>query len=587
MDSDTKNNQNEKMEVDTLIIGSGVVGAAIAQKILDEFPKASILMLEAGPKVKMKDFTLFHNYLITREVPYKFCEDLIYPEQDKPGENNSIGSTLIPLHGSRLMIYGGSTVHWGGWSFRMKPEDFKLNSNLNNGQISATVLTSKTILSGSNVSTSTEVETGIGSINVIDWPYDYDTLRPYYSEAEEYIGVSGDSDDNMLGCNEKYPFRTFPYTLEDSLAIDAMNKLNISYGHMPIARRGLSGSESRHAPCQTTGTCKYCPFGARYVAANYLDDIKEYGNYPNFEILTDVVVENISMSSRGQAEGVTYVNKDLGGSKQVNAKRIIVAAGAIESAKLLQRSTSNYWIKGIGNDNDLVGRHFITHPYIRFGADLPSNPKRLQTEMDFPTLVSRHYDSKLEQAKGKYILVNPAGNVNVDLAKAMKEGKSPEQVQKMLEGKTKIEIHALVEIFSQHRNRVTNADDKNHFGLPETIVDFSKGPNIDQRIDEMQREVNKIFTAMGAKDPRKPIVSWRADHAACTTRMSVSAVTGVVDKNLKVFEVDNLYVCSNGSFSSLGAVNPTLTLTAIALKLGDHLIGKIYAAQDVAESHEA
>ena len=72
MDSDTKNNQNEKMEVDTLIIGSGVVGAAIAQKILDEFPKASILMLEAGPKVKMKDFTLFHNYLITREVPYKF-----------------------------------------------------------------------------------------------------------------------------------------------------------------------------------------------------------------------------------------------------------------------------------------------------------------------------------------------------------------------------------------------------------------------------------------------------------------------------------------------------------------------------------
>ena len=67
------------------------------------------------------------------------------------------------------------------------------------------------------------------------------------------------------------------------------------------------------------------------------------------------------------------------------------------------------------------------------------------------------------------------------------------------------------------------------------------------------------------------MISWRADHAACLTRMSDSSKTGGVDKNLKIFDVDNLYVLSNASFSSLGAVNPTLTLTALSLKLSDHL----------------
>ena len=58
------------------------------------------------------------------------------------------------------MAYGGSTTVWGGWSFRRKPEDFFL----------------KTI-------------TGEG----LDWPFDYNTLEPYYCQAEDYLAVSGDS----------------------------------------------------------------------------------------------------------------------------------------------------------------------------------------------------------------------------------------------------------------------------------------------------------------------------------------------------------------------------------------------------------
>ena len=115
---------------DIVIIGSGVAGTAVAARILAGNPSASVLMLEAGSKVKMRDFSLHQEYLISGRLPYQFCEDAPYPTKDNAGENESWGKTVLPMSGSRLMVYGGSTVHWGGWSFRLKPEDFRLGSAL-------------------------------------------------------------------------------------------------------------------------------------------------------------------------------------------------------------------------------------------------------------------------------------------------------------------------------------------------------------------------------------------------------------------------------------------------------------------------
>ena len=84
---------------------------------------------------------------------------------------------------------------------------------------------------------------------------------------------------------------------------------------------------------------------------------------------------------------------------------------------------------------------------------------------------------------------------------------------------------------------------------------------------------------MGGVKPKRTMLSWRADHASCTCRMAKTEAEGVVDKNMKVFGVDNLYICSNGAFSSLGTVNPTLTVTALALRLGRHLVASNKGAQ--------
>ncbi|WP_457661326.1 GMC oxidoreductase [Sinorhizobium medicae] len=528
------------MKAGTLIIGSGVAATAVAQSLLTKDPQASIVILEAGTRVKTKDFGLWEHYLITSRLPYDQFRDLAYSERDLVGENINKGSTEMPLKGARVFAYGGSTLHWGGWSFRLMPEDFHLKSITGQG---------------------------------IDWPYDYDALERFYTTAEDHLAVSGDSSETMPPRKDLYPFPAFPYTLEDQPMADAMDKLSIPYGHMPIARRGVSDKPSRHAPCQTTGTCKYCPFGARYVASNYLDDLRQWNDYPGLTVKLGAVVMTILMDGKRRAKGAVYWDRETGQTETVEADRVIIAAGAIESAKLLLRSTTPEWANGVGNDNDLVGRHLITHPYFIFNATLPENPKRLQPEMNFPTLVSRHFDSREEQEAGKFVLVAPPETSRVTLASQMQAGSTRSEIDAVLKGAYTVQIHGMLEVFGRPENRVTNLSEVNRFGMPMTVVDYTKDKGFDERMQQIERTVTPIFEAMGApvSSVQGSAPSWRADHAASVCRMSRDEREGVVDENLRVHGVDNLYIISNAVFPNLGAVNPTLTLTALALKLGEHL----------------
>ncbi|TBA52708.1 GMC oxidoreductase [Rhizobium ruizarguesonis] len=529
------------MKVGTIIVGSGVAATALAQTILKADPQASVLILEAGVRVKTKDFGLWEQYMLTRQTPYDQYTDLPYPTRDMPGENKVTGAADVTLNGARVFAYGGSTLHWGGWSFRLKPEDFHLKSNTGQG---------------------------------IDWAFDYDTLEPYYCRAEHHLAVSGDSDDPLLHRSRDYPFRKFPFSAMDRPIADAMKKAKVTFSHMPIARRGVSTEPSRHAPCQTTGTCKYCPFGARYAACNYLDDLIEWNDWQGLSVKLGAVVDRIIADGKRKVKGVTYWDRESGALQDVEADRVIVAAGAIESAKLLLRSVSPDWPAGLGNNNDLVGRYLVTHPYFIFDSILPSNPDRLQAEMDFPTLVSRHFDSRGEQQHGKFVLVAPPDAVSFNLARQLQDGLSREKIDRALVGANKIQLHGMIEVFGKPENRVTNLDDYNRIGLPMTQVEFTKDEAFEDRMLRVQEKVAPIFTEMGADLKKKPSISWRTDHAASVCRMSENEKEGVVDADLRVHGIDNLYVISNAVFPNIGAINPTLTLTALALKLGDHLNGR-------------
>jgi choline dehydrogenase-like flavoprotein len=538
------------MKADIVIVGAGVAAAAVARRILAVRPQTAIVILEAGGKVKMRDFATYQHYVATGgtldngELPYTTYYDYPAPKATSTRggrfENEFTGNLLMSLETSRLMMYGGSTVHWDGYSFRFKPEDFRLHSNTGQG---------------------------------IDWPITYDDLEPYYCDAESLMSVSGDSADPTVPRSKGFPFIAFPYSLEDAPAIQAFEKLGIGYSHLPIARHGMADTTASTPPCQTTGTCLYCPFGARYNAANDLDELLCY--HPSLTICSNAVVERLVMDSKHRACAVEYFDKARGQRDTIEAETIIVASGTIESPKLLQRSTSTFWKNGLGNDHDLVGRNVVTHPWITFTGKLPANALRLQPEMAFPTLCSRHFDNEAEQPHGKFIFVNPWASTNLMLAKAMQQGKSRQEIEAMVSGEVPIQLNAMFEVFSQASYRVTNLDKQNHLGLPETLIHFEDTPIIQERLTTIKSKAADVLHAMGAKSAVSMQADWGAHHACCTTRMSNDPALGVVDADMRIHGVDNVYVCSNGSFSTLSAINPTLTLVALSLRLGDHLLAKM------------
>lgn len=96
-----------KMEsVDYLIVGSGVAAASIATRLLAKNPSVSILVLEAGRKVPAKDRRLWWDYVVSGALPYEYAYDRV-------SDNISSGNTAWQMHQTRLMTYGGTTVHWG------------------------------------------------------------------------------------------------------------------------------------------------------------------------------------------------------------------------------------------------------------------------------------------------------------------------------------------------------------------------------------------------------------------------------------------------------------------------------------------
>ena len=408
-------------EFEYVIIGSGVAAVAVANELLQNDPSLSIVMLEAGKRVPLKDRRKWWDFISTEINPYDDHHDLPLGK-----ENQSIGDETWGFQESRLMGRGGSTVHWGGWSLRLKEEDFDTCSR-----------------------------TGRGA----DWPIDYEELEPYYCSGESFLAVSGKAEDSNgnVGPNrsKSYPLEAFPFVAADRPMIRAFEQLGIAYGHMPMAR---------YRKCMTTGTCRYCPFGARFTAAYRLDELEDKSRFPNFELRDQSPCIELSVAKRNEVGSAKYLSIKTGKTESVTGRRFIIASGSYESPKLLLQSTSYYWPNGIGNDYDLVGRYLISHPFLHVRCVLPTNANRWNQELDFPTLMSRHFDTPEEQPFGKLFLFKDRSRPKTNLAEEMINGKTRSQLHRITSGPMEFELQGFMEEFSNPNNRVLIGDGRNRVG---------------------------------------------------------------------------------------------------------------------------
>jgi len=124
-------------------------------------------------------------------------------------------------------------------------------------------------------------------------------------------------------------------------------------------------------------------------------------------------------------------------------------------------------------------------------------------------------------------------------------------------------VASLGEVLPNLENRVTLADEVDANGIPVARITFSYGEN-DKAIVKAERKLaREVVEAAGAE---QILVGEGTHHVLGTARMGADPETSVVGDDCRTHDVSNLWVCDGSVLPTVGAVNPSLTIEALALR---------------------
>ena len=263
-------------------------------------------------------------------------------------------------------------------------------------------------------------------------------------------------------------------------------------------------------------------------------------------------------TEQGRATGVTYLEE--GEERFQAAARVFVCCYAIETPRLLLGSGN------LANSSDQVGRNLMVHSgpivYGRFDRPLDSfvtPPVGVMTRDPYPSDESRGF------VRG--FLLNTYAQFPINFAQSL-VGSNPDlwgsDLMDVLDEYAHWGIVAsLGEVLPNPENRVTLADEVDSNDVPVARITFSYGEN-DKSIVDAERELSEeVVQAAGAT---KTLVSDGTHHVLGTARMGTDPETSVVGHDCRTHDVSNLWICDGSVLPSVGAVNPSLTIHALALR---------------------
>jgi choline dehydrogenase-like flavoprotein len=288
-----------------------------------------------------------------------------------------------------------------------------------------------------------------------------------------------------------------------------------------------------------------------------------------------------------------------GRAGDVRARRYVICCGGVETPRLLLAS------HGIGNDEDLVGRFFQEHVHVRLPVASPNrraiarlfHSRRVDGVRHFAKLAATPALQRRERTLNVGADVSYDPNANPAL-RAIKRrewvaaARHPGQLaaagyrraivgEKASEGFGTIYFCVQTETAPRRESRVTLDRRTDAIGMPRAVVDWRVGePELRTaemfaaRLDSMLavNDLGRLVPVALERDLQRlsDQVAGGAHHIG-TTRMAGDPRTGVVDRDCRVFGVENLFVAGSGVFPTSGWSNPTLTLLALAYRLADRL----------------
>jgi len=530
---------------DVCVIGAGPAGALVASQLASDGQK--IVVLEAGPR-------------FDRSNREQQMEQAI-----RPGDHGSVwemggdrdafsasGERYYPLNVSRVKGVGGSTLHWQGMVMRLHPSDFD------------------------------------GSHDTDDpaWPISYDDLRPYYADAERAMGVAGDADNPFAPPRDgAYPLPGFPPSYSDSLFAEACERLGITMHSVPNARN--SEPYDGRGPCVGYGTCQpVCPSGAKYDASVHIEDAEAEGT----RVIDRAPVQRLETGSDGRVEAAVYAMPD-GTEHRQTAREFVIAAGGVETPRLLLLSANDDYPDGLANSSGLVGRYFMDHLFAGAGGTLDRETRQnhvgfltsechqfyddpgqaVERVADGETVVAAT-DEALSPLKLEFL--NYAGPSPVELALSGEEWGDTLLSSLRESYGNSIAMGGLVGQPPRKENRVTlDTSTTDDHGNPVPDIQWSWGERLERSVGRANEIQHAVLSELGVD------ISWTvgpadtgpAYHHMGTTRMGTDPAESVVDPQLRAHDVTNLSIASSSVFVSAGSMNPTLTIAALALKCADHV----------------
>jgi choline dehydrogenase-like flavoprotein len=511
---------------DVIIIGSGAGGGTLARQLAPS--GKNILILERGDWLKRE----VENW----DATAVFVQNrYISPDtwHDRHGR---------PFQPQVHYFVGGATKLFGAALYRLRREDF--------GEL--------------------RHHDGISPA----WPITYEDLEPYYTSAEQMYHVHG-----LRGWDPTEPPASAPYPCEPvsnepriQQLCDDLTAAGCHPFPAPCAVM-LNERNMAYSTCIRCRTCDGFPCLVHAKADAEVVAVRPALEFPNVMLLRNA--KAVKLETNGDGTAVTKVVAEVGGEPEVfRGDIVVVSCGAANSAKLLLMSANDAHANGLANGSDQVGRNYMFHnSQAVLALSHEPNPTMFQK-----TIAMNDFYFGMKGFE------YPMGNIQMigkSLGPMYRGEKSIETALLPVAVLGDVAHHALdfwltTEDLPDPGNRVT-VDRAGKLTLSYT-------PNNQVPRQKLYEKLKSMLGQLGM-DPGHLVprnIYMKTDipiagcaHQAGTCRFGVDPKSSVLDVNCKAHELDNLYVVDTSFFVSIGAVNPSLTAMANALRVGDHLLQRL------------
>ncbi|OBJ95441.1 glucose dehydrogenase [Mycolicibacterium fortuitum] len=407
-----------------------------------------------------------------------------------------------------------------------------------------------------------------------DWPLRYADLQPFYERTDEAFGVSGVEGDPAYPDGAAPPLPPLPIGTIGAKMARAHDKLGWHW--WPATQAVLSAPYRGRRPCVQFGACMQgCPEGAKASTdLTHWPDATANG----VRLLTGARVSRILMSSNGLAAGAEFVRPD-GSWDAVHADVVILAANAIGTPRILLNSASSQHPDGLANSSGMLGRRLMVHPFANvtgyFDEDLASWNGHVGAKIACYEFYETSPDHDFVRG-AKWSLAPTGGPLNAAMPTRAGEdvwGEAHHDHVRRHLGRT-ISWGIFGEDLPDENNRVTvDAALTDSSGIPAPKISYAVSDNSRRLLDFHIARAVESLQAAGAYDTAvESLMRYSGWHLLGTARMGNDPQNSVVDQYGRAHDVPNLYIVDGSVFVTSGGVNPTSTISALALRSTEHLI---------------